>query len=180
MARFARALAVSALVSIFVFGGAGPASAQSTGAMEAVMDRNMTLPRTAWIKAETLGGSVVEQGLHEAVNLHLRGLGYIPERFSPYAVRIEVRGAGVEPVEPAIPQYANPQPRLSLWNAASGSDIVTVSLLLYHQSTGRALWQAEATCRGLPADAIASAMVAPMMGEFGRTTSARLACTRAS
>ena len=159
---------------------ATPASAQSAGQMETVMASNMTLPQTAWIKGEALGSSATEQKLRETVDLMLRQRGYVPEKFSPYAVRIEIRGLGVNPVEPAIPQYANAQPRLSIWNASTGPNAVTVSLILYHQSTGRTYWQAEGTCPAMDAAALSASMIVPLMEYFGQSKKAELGCTRAS
>ena len=83
-------------------------------------------------------------------------------------------------LEAAIPQYANRLQRLSLWNDNAPVNSVTISLLLYHQSTGRIYWQAEARCEGLTTDAIPAAMIVPMMNEFGRSSSGELACTRSS
>ncbi len=158
----------------------GAASAQGAGSLEAVMSSNLTLPQTAWIKGEILGTSPVEQKLRETVDLMLRQRGYAPEKFSPYAVRIELRGLGVNPVEPTIPQYANSQPRLSLWNAAPGPNAVTVSLILYHQSTGRTYWQAEGTCPAMDASAVSASMIVPLMEYFGQTKKAVLGCARSS
>lgn len=162
------------------FALSGPASAQSYGAFETVMSSGLTVPQTAWIKGEILGSSPTEQKLRETVDLMLRQRGYVPEKFSPYAVRIEIRGLGVNPVEPAIPQYANAQPRLSLWNASTGPNAVTVSLILYHQSTGRTYWQAEGTCPAMDAAALSASMIVPLMEYFGQSKKAELGCARAS
>lgn len=156
------------------------ANAQGAGLMESVMASNMTLPQTAWIKGEILGSSATEQKLRETVELMLRHRGYVPEKFSPYAVRIEIRGLGVNPVEPSIPQYANSQPRLSIWNASTGPNATTVSLILYHQSTGRTYWQAEGTCPAMDAAAVSASMIVPLMEAFGRSTKTVLGCARSS
>ena len=132
------------------------------------------------MKGEILGESVAERSAVAKVDVLLRERGYVPEKFSPYAVRIEIRGAGVQPVDVAIPQYNNAPNRLSLWNSATGADTVTVSLTLYHQSSGRIYWQAEGVCRGLDAASIPGAMIVPMMDQFGRTTKTSLSCARAS
>lgn len=155
-----------------------PAGAQGAGRMEAVMQRNVTLPQTAWIKAEVLGASATEQKLRADVDLLLRQRGYTPEAFSPYAVRIELRGLDVDPVAPAIPHYANVQERLSLWNAAAAPGSVTVSLILYHQSSGRVLWQAEGSCASMDAAALSASMVVPLMNSFGQTSRGELSCLR--
>lgn len=143
------------------------------------MTPGLALPRTAWVKAEILGDTAVEHRAREKVDEMLRLRGYFPERFSPYAVRIEIRGAGVQPVPPSIPQYDNAPQRLSLWNSA-GADSVAVSLTLYHQSTGQKLWQAEGVCRGLDAASVAGSMIVPMMDQFGRSVTTSLSCTRQS
>jgi len=177
MTRFAARLFGLVFFSAAMIGG--PAWAQS-GALETRMTLSMTLPQTAWVKAEILGDTAVEQRARETVNTLLRQRGYTPEKFSPYAVRIEIRGAGVQPVQVAIPQYNNSPHRLSLWNSATGADTVTVSLTLYHQSSGQVIWQAEGTCRGLDAASIPSSMIYPMMEQLGRSTTASLSCARAS
>lgn len=144
------------------------------------MASNLTLPQTAWMKAEILGDTITERQAHDAVNAALRQRGYVPEKFSPYAVRIEIRGAGVQPVEVPIPQYSNAPTRLSLWNSSTGADSVTVSLTLYHQSSGRVWWQAEGVCRNLDAASIPGSMIVPMMDQLGRNTKTSLSCTRLS
>lgn len=177
MTRFSARL--FGLVLFFAAMIGGPALAQS-GAIETHMTPSMTLPQTAWVKAEILGDTPVEQSAREKVDALLRQRGYTPEKFSPYAVRIEIRGAGVQPVQVAIPQYTNSPRRLSLWNSATGADTVTVSLTLYHQSSGQVIWQAEGTCRGLDAASIPGSMIFPLMEQLGRTTTTSLSCARAS
>jgi hypothetical protein len=58
--------------------------------------------------------------------------------------------------------------------------MVVVSLTLYHQSSGRLLWQSEGTCRGLDANSVPGAMIVPMMDQLGRTVKTDLSCTRQS
>lgn len=166
------------LICIATVAVAAPASAQS-GALEARMTPGLTLPQTAWVKGEILGDTVVELQAREKVDSLLRARGYVPEKFSPYAVRIEIRGAGVQPVQVPIPQYTNTPSRLSLWSSAA-ADSVTVSLTLYHQSSGQVIWQAEGVCRGLNAASIPGSMIFPMMEQLGRSTTTSLSCTRVS
>jgi hypothetical protein len=175
MARLSLRLLSFALLSALL--STNPASAQS-GSLESRMSPGVTLPQTAWIKAEVLGDSTIERGLRDKVHEILRLHGFVPEPFSPYAVRIELRGAGVQPVDAVIPQYVNAPARLSLWNSATAPDMVTVSLTLYHQSSGRVYWQAEGVCRNLDAASIPGSMIVPMMDQLGRNTKTSLSCTR--
>lgn len=167
------------VVFLAVASAAGTVLAQG-GSLESRMSPSTTLPQTAWMKGEILGDSAAERSAVAKVDTLLRERGYVPEKFSPYAVRIEIRGAGVQPREVSIPQYNNAPGRLSLWNSAAAPDEVAVSLTLYHQSSGRIYWQAEGVCRGLDASSIAAAMIVPMMDQFGRSTKTSLSCVRSS
>lgn len=180
MAQKSGRLVAFALILIAFPGSAGPVAAQGANRIETVLQPNVTLPQTAWMRAETHGQTPADSRLRETVDLLLHQRGFRPEKFSPYVVRIEMRLGGGPPLEAAIPQYANRLQRLSLWNDNAPVNSVTISLLLYHQSTGRIYWQAEARCEGLTTDAIPAAMIVPMMNEFGRSSSGELACTRSS
>ena len=174
-----RLLSLTLLVALFP-GSAGQVAAQSANRMETQLYPNVTLPQTAWMRGEVLGSAPPEARLKETVDLLLHQRGFQPQPYSPYVVRIELRSGATPPGAPAIPQYSKPAPRLSLWNDIAPPDSVTLSLTLYHQSTGRIYWQAEGRCTGLTPDALAASMVAPLMNEFGRTTSGELACTSSS
>jgi hypothetical protein len=170
------------LLSLTFFLVAAPVATawSQSGSLEARMSPSQVLPSTAWMKGESLGNTAVEQRAREKVEEMLLRRGYVAEKFSPYAIRVEIRGAGVQPVEVSIPGYNNAPSRLSLWNAATAPDMVVVSLTLYHQSSGRLLWQAEGTCRGLDANSVPGAMIVPMMDQLGRTVKTDLSCTRQS
>lgn len=146
--------------------------AQGNGRIEIALPRG-ALPDTLWMKAEAIGDNPIEQALRVETDRILRDRGYTVDRSSTYAVRIELWSSASAPV-PAptnIPGYENTERRLSIVSQrkAEGQPVY-LALTLYHTASGMRLWQAEAVCYGMPADAatIARDMLHPLMAYWGQ------------
>jgi len=162
---------------VLIFSSAAFAQS-STGRWEGSSPRFYSVPQTTWVKAELLSNDPVSQQIGNAINAQLRLRGYQQTPGGSYAVRLEMRGRGLTTPAVPIPGYTNATQRLSIWSEADQPNAIYVSLLVYHQSTGQVVWQGEAMCPGLPADAsnIINAMVVPLLNQMGANNKARLDC----
>ena len=163
---------VLAIITLLVASLAtAPARAQS-GKFEIALPRG-ALPDTVWMKAEAIGDNPLEQALRVEADRILQARGYTVDHSSAYALRIELWSGSNAPVPApsAIPGYANSEKRLSVVSQrADAGQPVYLSLILYHTASGLRLWQAEAVCYGMAADAgtIARDMLAPLMAYWGK------------
>lgn len=167
------------LAAIIVLVFSSSAFAQSsTGRWEGRSPRFFSVPQTGWAKAELLADDQINRQIGDAIDTQLRMRGYQQTPGGAYAVRLEMRGRGLTTPSVPIPGYDGATPRLSIWSETDQPNAVYISLLVYHQSTGQVVWQGEAMCPGLPADArnIVNAMVVPLLDQMGVNRKARLDC----